>query len=231
MADTFTQLQRSGKPSFAVTESLDKSYLRSPPDFAGHYDPHVWMDVRAWSQCVKHVAESLAKLDSNHADEYRENAKDYTEELNRLDDYVRQAMESIPESQRYLVTAHDAFGYFSRAYGIQVKSVQGVTTESEAGVRDVNQLVDFLVERKLPAIFVESSVNSKNIQAAIEGAQSRGVTVQIGGELFSDAMGAEGTYEGTYIGMIDHNATVIARGLGGKVPERGLNGKLGKAGN
>jgi manganese/zinc/iron transport system substrate-binding protein len=227
MSETFTQLERTGKPVFAVTESLDKAYLRSPPDFAGHYDPHVWMDVRAWSQCVVHVAESLAKVDPPHADEYRANAKSYCEELDRLDEYVRNAIESIPETQRTLVTAHDAFEYFSRAYGIQVKSVQGVTTESEAGVRDVNRLVDFLVERKLPAIFVESSVNSKNIQAVIEGAESRGVTIQIGGELFSDAMGAEGSYEGTYIGMIDHNATLIAKGLGGKVPDRGLNGKLG----
>jgi manganese/zinc/iron transport system substrate-binding protein len=228
MSENFTQLERSGKPVFAVTESLDKESLRSPPDFAGHYDPHVWMDVKAWSQCVGHVAESLAKFDPPHADEFRANAKKYRAELTRLDDYVRTSIESIPESQRVLVTAHDAFEYFSRAYGIEVKSVQGVTTESEAGVLDVNRLVDFLVERKLPAIFVESSVNAKNIQAVIEGAKSRGVTVQIGGELFSDAMGAEGTYEGSYIGMIDHNATIISRALGGNAPEKGMSGKLGE---
>lgn len=226
MTETFTQLQSSIKPVFAVTEALDKDYLRSPPDFAGHYDPHVWMDVNAWSHCVDHVAQSLAKVDPTHADDYRANAKSYQEELTKLDDYVRKAIRSIPESQRVLVTAHDAFEYFSRAYEIEVKSVQGVTTESEAGVLDVNRLVDFLVERKLPAIFVESSVNAKNIQAVIEGAKSRGVTVKIGGQLYSDAMGAEGTYEGTYIGMLDHNATVIARALGGDVPAGGMNGKL-----
>ena len=226
MSEHFTQLQRAGKPVFAVTESLDKDSLRSPPDFAGHYDPHVWMDVKAWSQCVEHAAQSLATFDPPHADEYRANAKSYRDELSKLDDYVRTAIQSIPEPQRVLVTAHDAFEYFSRAYGIEVKSVQGVTTEAEAGVLDVNRLVDFLVERKLPAIFVESSVNAKNIQAVIEGAKSRGVTVKVGGELFSDAMGAEGTYEGTYIGMIDHNATLIARALGGDVPEKGMNGKL-----
>ncbi len=226
MGESFTQLQRSGKPVFAVTEALDKEFLFSPPNFAGHYDPHVWMDVKAWSLCVDHIASSMAKFDAEHAEEYRTNAKAYREELSKLDDYVRGVIESIPESQRVLVTAHDAFEYFSRAYGIKVKSVQGVSTEAEAGVNDVNQLVDFLVERKLPAIFVESSVNAKNIQAVIEGAKSRGVTVQVGGELFSDAMGAEGTYEGTYIGMIDHNATLIARALGGTAPERGLNGKL-----
>ena len=190
MNETFVQLERSGKSVFAVTESLDKESLRSPPDFAGHYDPHVWMDVRAWSRCADHVAESLSKVDPSHADEYRANAKGYCEQLDRLDNYVRTVIQSVPENQRVLVTAHDAFGYFSQAYGIEVKSVQGVTTESEAGVLDVNRLVDFLVERKLPAIFVESSVNSKNIQAVLEGVQSRGVAVQIGGELFSDASGA-----------------------------------------
>lgn len=231
MGESFTQLQRSGKAVFAVTEALDADYLRSPPDFAGHYDPHVWMDVKAWNQCVGHVAESLAKLDPDHADEFRANAAAYQKELVRLDEYVRKVIGSIPESQRVLVTAHDAFEYFSRSYQIEVKSVQGVTTESEAGVLDVNRLVDFLVERKLPAIFVESSVNGKNIQAVIEGAKSRGVTVKIGGELFSDAMGADGTYEGTYIGMIDHNATLIARALGGEAPEKGMDGKLGGPAN
>ncbi|MDB5346592.1 MAG: troA [Schlesneria sp.] len=226
MVETFTQLQRSGKPVYAVTESLDKEYLRSPPDFAGHYDPHVWMDVTAWSQCVDHVAKSLAKFDPPHAEEYIANAKAYREELTKLDDYVRESIKSIPERQRVLVTAHDAFEYFSRAYKIDVKSVQGVTTESEAGVLDVNRLVDFLVERKLPAIFIESSVNAKNIQAVMEGTKSRDVVIGIGGELYSDAMGVEGTYEGTYIGMIDHNATVIAASLGGSVPEKGMNGKL-----
>jgi manganese/zinc/iron transport system substrate-binding protein len=203
--------------------------LRSPPDFAGHYDPHVWMDVAAWSQCVDHVAQSLAKFDPPHAEEYSANAKAYREELTKLDDYVRKSIKSIPEKQRVLVTAHDAFEYFSRAYKIDVKSVQGVTTESEAGVLDVNRLVDFLVERKLPAIFIESSVNAKNIEAVMEGTKSRDVVVRIGGELYSDAMGAEGTYEGTYIGMIDHNATVIAASLGGSVPEKGMTGKLATA--
>ena len=226
MDEAFAQLKRSGKPVFAVTEHLDKDFLRSPPEFEGHYDPHVWMDVKAWSQCADYVAQSLSKVDPPHAEDYLANAKAYVAELQSLDDYTRQAIQSIPQSQRVLVTAHDAFEYFSRAYGIEVKSVQGVTTESEAGVLDVNRLVDFIVERKLPAIFVESSVNAKNIQAVIEGAKARGVTVKIGGQLFSDAMGPEGTYEGTYRGMIDHNATVIAQALGGNVPAGGMLGKL-----
>lgn len=226
MSETFEQLSRTGKPVFAVTAGIDAASLRTPPEFEDHHDPHVWMDVSLWSQCIEHISDSLAKFDPPHADDYHKNAVAYREELNQLDEYVKKSIASIPKSQRVLVTAHDAFGYFSKAYEIEVKSVQGVSTESEAGVRDVNQLVDFLVERKLPAIFVESSVNAKNIQAVIEGAASHNVTVRVGGELFSDAMGAEGTYEGTYIGMIDHNATLITRALGGDAPEKGLNGKL-----
>jgi manganese/zinc/iron transport system substrate-binding protein len=229
MTDTFSRVARSGKPVFPVTEGLDEGYLREPPEFAGHYDPHVWMDVEAWSQCVELVRQALADFDPTNADYYQANAQRYQAELKILDDYAREAIASIPPQQRVLITAHDAFGYFSRAYAIPVRSVQGITTESEAGVDDINKLVDFIVERKLRAIFVESSVSPKNIQAIIEGAAQRGWTVKIGGELFSDAMGRPGTYEGTYIGMIDHNVTTIARALGGQVPERGLNGKLSLA--
>ena len=125
-----------------------------------------------------------------------------------------------------LVTAHDAFSYMARAYGLEVRGIQGISTESEAGLKDINELVSFIVERKIPAVFVESSVPRKSVEALVEGARSRGHEVKIGGELFSDAMGAAGTYEGTYIGMIDHNVTLITRALGGEAPEKGLNGKL-----
>lgn len=228
MADTFSKVARSGRPVYAVTEGINESFLLEPPEFAGHWDPHVWMDVSAWSECVQFVAESLASYDPAHAEAYRANAAKYRKELKKLDEYARNSIASIPQEQRVLVTAHDAFGYFSRAYGIEVHSVQGLSTESEAGVEDVNRLVDFIVNRKLKAIFVESSVSEKNIQAIIEGAAQRGWKVAIGGELFSDAMGTPGTYEGTYAGMIDHNATVIARALGGEAPERGLNGQLAR---
>ena len=141
-------------------------------------------------------------------------------------EYARKSIASIPPELRVMVTAHDAFGYYSRAYGIEVKSAQGITTESEPGVNDINKLVDFLVARKIPAIFIESSVSSDNIEALIEGAASKGQKVKVGGELFSDAMGAKGTYEGTYVGMIDHNTTVIALALGGEVPVGGMDGRL-----
>jgi len=226
MSDDFARVARTGKPVYAVTEGIDRTFLREPPEFEGHWDPHVWMDVSAWSQCVGFVADALGEFDPPYADDYRNRADAFRAELDKLDVYARKVIGSIPEEQRVLVTAHDAFGYFSRAYQIPVESVQGLTTESEAGVADINRLVDLIVERQLKAIFVESSVSAKNVQAVVEGAAHRGWEVAIGGELYSDAMGAPGTYEGSYIGMIDHNATIVARALGGDAPQRGMQGKL-----
>ena len=215
-----------GKPAFAVTEEIDPASIRYSAEFEGHPDPHVWNDVSAWSQCVAYVAKALAKFDPPHAAEYTANAEQYRAELAALHEYARTVIASIPEEQRTLVTAHDAFEYFSRAYDIPVKSVLGITTESEAGVEDINSLVDFLVEHRIPAVFIETSVNSRNIEAVMEGAAKRDWQVKVGGTLFSDAMGAPGTYEGTYIGMLDHNATTVARALGGEAPPRGFQGKL-----
>jgi manganese/zinc/iron transport system substrate-binding protein len=213
---------KGSKPVVAVAETLDPKVLRKPERFEGHYDPHVWMNVAYWSLCVDAVTKTMQDFDAAHAAEYAARADVYKQKLAKLDDYVRTVIGSIPEKQRVLVTAHDAFGYFALAYGMEVKSVQGITTESEAGVADVNALVDFLVDRKIAAIFVESSVSDKSLKAVIEGAAQRGWEVKVGGELFSDAMGAAGTYEGTYVGMLDHNATTIARALGGRVPENGF---------
>jgi manganese/zinc/iron transport system substrate-binding protein len=231
MTDTFVRVGRRGTPVYAVTELLDEAYLLTPHGSGGHPDPHVWMDVSAWMQAVQVVARVLGELDKPNAAYYQGNAKAYLERLTALHDYTKKVIASIPKAHRVLVTAHDAFNYFGRAYGIEVHGIQGISTESEAGVADINRLVDFLVERRIPAIFVESSVSDKNVRALIEGSKSRGHAVKIGGELFSDAMGRPGTYEGTYIGMIDHNATTIARALGGEAPERGLNGRLKLAGN
>lgn len=228
MSDTFIKVARD-KPIFAVTYMIDETQLLEPDDAPGHYDPHVWMDVSSWSTCVAAVAKALSEFDPRHAAEYRANASSYQSQLQALHDYGRQAIGSIPAQSRVLITSHDAFNYFGRAYGLDVQGVQGVSTESEAGLRRVNELVDQIVAQKVNAVFVESSVPSKNIEALVEGARARGHAVAIGGELFSDAMGAEGTYEGTYIGMLDHNMTLVARALGGEAPERGLNGKLSTA--
>jgi manganese/zinc/iron transport system substrate-binding protein len=224
MADILVKVSRK-RPVYAVTELIKKDYLIHDAQTA-HDDPHVWMDVQGWMNAVTVAVDALVAFDPANADEYRRRGADYLQRLKRLDDYARSAIASIPDGQRVLVTAHDAFNYMSRAYAIEVMGIQGLSTESEAGLKDINRLVDMLVERRIPAVFVETSVSDKNVKALIEGAASRGHRVVIGGELFSDAMGPAGTYEGTYIGMIDHNVTVIARALGGNAPEKGMQGKL-----
>ena len=226
MTDSLVKLARS-KPVVAVTEALDPQVLLEPDDFAGHSDPHVWMDVSAWSQCVGVIARELSQVDPAGAAEYAQRAAELEQRLAELHAYGLQAMATIPETSRVLVTSHDAFNYFGRAYGLEVMGVQGISTESEAGLQRINELVDLLVERQVKAVFVESSVPRKNIDSLVEGAAARGHQVNVGEkELFSDAMGAAGTYEGTYIGMLDHNITQVVRGLGGTAPATGFQGKL-----
>jgi manganese/zinc/iron transport system substrate-binding protein len=228
MTDVLVRIAGSGKPVQAVTEAiLDVSdYLMEKDDGSEYTDPHVWMDVRGWMLAVPVVAQTLSGYDSAHAAEYQANAKAYMQQLEALEVYVEQKIASIPESQRVLVTAHDAFNYLGRATGMTVRGIQGVSTESEAGVRDLEALVDFIVAQQIPAVFVETSVADKNVRALVEGAKARGHILRIGGSLFSDAMGQPGTYEGTYIGMVDHNVTTIARALGGDAPEAGMQGQL-----
>lgn len=226
MTDTFMKAARIGKTVYPVTELIDETFLLEPPEMEGHWDPHVWMDVSAWSHAVDAVASAMCEQDTVHCDEYNKRAASYKKELASLHAYIKESIASIPETSRVLITAHDAFNYFGRAYGIEVIGIQGLSTESEAGIDDVNKLVDLLVKKQIKAVFVESSVSDRNVKALIEGAASRGHEVIIGGRLFSDAMGEQGTYEGTYIGMLDHNATIITRALGGDAPNGGMQGKL-----
>jgi manganese/zinc/iron transport system substrate-binding protein len=218
MTDVFEGVASTGKPVKAVTEAIleETDYLLEKDDGSEYTDPHVWMDVSGWLRALPVVAETLAVYDPENAEAYRTQAAVYTEQLEALDAYAKEVMSTIPESQRVLVTAHDAFQYLGRAYGIEVRGIQGISTESEAGVRDLEDLVDFIVERQIPAVFVESSVADKNVRALVEGARARGHDVIIGGSLFSDAMGQAGTYEGSYIGMIDSNVTTITNALGGQ---------------
>lgn len=225
MTDTLIKVSRN-KPVYAVTELINEKTLLEPDDFNGHYDPHVWMDVSAWSQCVDAVKDALSQYDPQHADVYEKNAASYKQKLEQLHKYGLETLKSIPEDSRTLITSHDAFNYFGRAYGLDVQGVQGISTESEAGLKRINELVDLLVKKKIKAVFVESSVSKKNITALIEGARAQGHQIEIGGELFSDAMGEPGTYEGTYLGMLDHNITTVARALGGTAPEKGMQDKL-----
>ncbi|MCM2369063.1 metal ABC transporter solute-binding protein, Zn/Mn family [Aporhodopirellula aestuarii] len=225
MTDTLAQVGKS-IPVHALTERMTPEQLISPEGQHAHPDPHVWFDVTLWASTSEVAADVLAKRLPEHAEEFHAAATAYQERLKPVADYASERLATIPEEQRILITSHDAFGYLGRAYGIEVLGVQGISTDSEAGLRRVNELVDLLVEKKVPAVFIESSVSEKSIEALIEGAASRGATVKIGGMLFSDAAGPGGTYEGTYEGMVDHNVTIITHALGGEAPERGLNGKL-----
>ncbi len=225
MSDSLIKVARN-KPVFAVTELIDEAELLQPEDFKGHYDPHVWMDVSAWSKCVDAVAKALAESDPAHAEDYNQNAAAYHQQLTELHNYGIKSIASIPQESRVLITSHDAFNYFGRAYGLEVQGVQGISTESEAGLQRINELVDLIVAKGVHAVFVESSVSRKNIDALVEGAKARNHEISVGGELFSDAMGETGTYEGTYVGMLDHNITLVTRALAGTAPETGFQGKL-----
>lgn len=203
-----------------VTEGIEPALLLSGEGLEGHPDPHVWFDVSLWSKVVGRVRDALSARDPAGREQYEASARTYAEVLGELHGYVRSTVAGIPAERRVLVTAHDAFGYFSRAYGIEVLAIQGISTDSEASLRDINGLVDTLVKRKIPAVFIESSVPRKTVDALVEGCAARGHRVGVGGELFSDSMGREGTAEGTYVGMVLHNVETIAKALGGSVPER-----------
>jgi len=214
MSEVFEQMGKQ-KPTVAVAEAIDSSRLIAAAQGADQvvYDPHIWFDVQLWMIAAETVKNELAAFDPEHAADYEANAEAYMEELERLDDYVREQIASIPEAQRVLVTAHDAFGYFGKAYGIEVRGLQGISTAAEAGSKDVTDLRDFLVERKIKAVFVETSVSDRAIAAVIEGAKELGHQVVEGGTLYSDAMGEAGTEEGTYIGMVRHNVDTIVAAL------------------
>jgi manganese/zinc/iron transport system substrate-binding protein len=225
MEDFFADLSRK-RNVVAVAEALPRDVLRGHADYDDKFDPHVWMTPILWKQVVRQVQAALSETRPENAEIFAANADRHLAELDALAAYAETSMAQVPDDNRVLLTAHDAFGYFGDAYGIEVVGIQGISTESEAGLNRIAALVDMLVERGITAVFVETSVSDRNIRAIIEGAAAKGHTVTIGGELFSDAMGPEGTYEGTYVGMIDHNVTVIAAALGADVPPRGMSGKL-----
>lgn len=199
----------------AVTKNIDRLKLTAPPEFAGAYDPHVWFDVTLWTNVAETIRSALVKLMPSAEAHFQTRAKKYILQLEDLHIYVKEKATQIEASKRVLVTAHDAFGYFGQAYGFEVRGLQGISTATEAGTADVRNLAQFIADRKIPAIFVESSVPRQSIEAVQAAVQARKFEVQIGGELFSDAMGNPDTKEGTYIGMIQHNIDTIFDGLTG----------------
>lgn len=210
MSDVFVRMARR-KPTFAVTEYISEGRVLDNP--AGAFDPHLWFDVSLWREGAGVVRDALKAYDPANAGYYQSRADAYQAELAKLHDDVKSTLATIPREGRVLVTAHDAFRYFGRAYDVDVRGIQGISTESEAGVKEINSLVQFLVDRRIKAVFVESSVSEKNVTALLEGCAAKGHKVDIGGELFSDAMGKSGTPEGTYIGMIQHNVATIVKAL------------------
>jgi manganese/zinc/iron transport system substrate-binding protein len=208
MASVFAKLAKSRKV-IAVTEEIEDTEMLGDHE---HWDPHVWFDVALWSRGAVVVGEALAEIDPENAEEYRASALRYAIRLRLLDESVTTKIESVPEERRVLITSHDAFRYFGRAYGLEVRGLQGISTASSAGVKDVEQMVDLIVSRRIKAVFVESSVSPKAIEAVRDGVLARGHHVAIGGELFSDAMGDHAPVD-TYVGMIEHNVKTLVDAL------------------
>ncbi len=213
MTDILVKIDRSGTQTVPVAENISPDLLREPPEFAGKYDPHIWFDVTLWQIAAQRVKDELAAFDPGSEATYQANLDAYLAALNELHEYVQSELQRIPEDQRVLVTAHDAFGYFGDQYGVDVRGLQGMSTATEATAGNIQELAEFIAERQIPAIFVESSVPPATIEAVQAAVQDRGFDVVIGGQLFSDAMGAAGTPEGTYLGMVRHNVDTIVGAL------------------
>lgn len=212
MGDILVKLARQ-RPVVAVSEAISHDRLREPPELAGHFDPHLWFDVALWSDTVAPITDALVELMPEHESTLRASAEALRADLLELDAWVAARVLEVPEARRVLVTAHDAFGYFGDRYRMEVIGIQGISTLAEAGLQDVDRVVDLIVERQIPALFVESSVPRRTVEAVQAAARDRGHDVEIGGELFSDAMGAAGSPEGTYDGMVRHNVNTIVDGL------------------
>lgn len=212
MGEVLEKLSRL-KTVIAAAEGITEAALRSSPQFQDSHDPHVWFDVSLWQQVVAHLSQELQQKDPQHAALYQKQTEVYLQKLAALHEEVKAEIASIPESQRILITAHDAFGYFGDAYDIEVRGLQGISTVSEFGLQDVSSLVKYIADNKIKAVFVESSVSPKAIEAVVEGSRKRGHQVRIGGTLYSDALGADNTSEGTYEGMVRYNVKAIVSSL------------------
>ncbi|MEX2396251.1 MAG: zinc ABC transporter substrate-binding protein [Balneolales bacterium] len=206
-------LEKLGDKAHAVSSSIPDSLLISAYDFGGIYDPHIWFDISLWKYAVNDIESQLSKRAPEHEKAFQDNKNSYLAELDSLEQFIRKELDKIPDQRKILITAHDAFGYFGQAYGIQVKALQGISTVGEYGLQDVSNMVGFIIDNEIPAIFVESSVSTRSSESIIAGAEERGHEVRIGGELFSDAMGSPDSEEGNYIGMFKHNVKAIVEGL------------------
>lgn len=213
MGDVLERMEKSGKKVVAVTKDIPKDKLIPLKNFAGQYDPHVWMDTSLWNTVSKTTAEAIIAQKPDQKTTINTNLEYFVGKLRMLDQNIRIALSEIPKEQRVLITAHDAFEYWGRLYEFEVRGLQGVSTASETGARDVQELANFIVERKIPAIFVESSVPHRQVEALQEAVKAKGYAVRIGRPLYSDSIGDYGTTEGSYVGMLRFNAGIIGQEL------------------
>jgi manganese/zinc/iron transport system substrate-binding protein len=212
MGDILTKMART-RAVVAVSEGISEDQLRQPPEFQGLHDPHVWFDVSLWARTLQPIVGELETLDPQHAEAYRANAAALEKELTELDGWVKQQIATIPPPQRVLITAHDAFGYFGGRYGMEVVGLQGISTLSEAGLKDMDRVIGIVAQRKIRSIFVESSVPRRSIEAVQAAVREQGGTVTIGGQLFSDSLGPANGPAGSYVGMVRANVETIVKAL------------------
>jgi len=213
LVEVFEKMQSQNLQTIAVSDALDPKTLIGSNNFASNYDPHIWFDVKNWELITAYVVKKLSEADPENKSLFETNGRMYLEELKTLDVEIKATINTLPQDKRILVTAHDAFNYFGKAYGFEVVGLQGLSTATEAGVMDVQNLANFIISKKIKAIFVESSVPKRTIEALQAAVNSKNYTVEIGGTLFSDALGNDGTPEGTYIGMFKHNVHTIVNAL------------------
>ena len=214
MGEVLEQMAGRGTPTVALAEAaVPEPFRLASPTYAGSYDPHVWFDVQLWKRVAQHMSQVLVEVAPDSAAQIEARAVAYLAQLDDLDAYVRAQADRIPAAQRVLITSHDAFGYFGAAYGFEVRGLQGLSTSTEAGTADVQNLASFVAEQQIPAMFVESSVSSRGLEAVQAAVQAKGFDVQVGGSLFSDALGSPGTPAGTYLGTIRHNIDTLVAAL------------------
>jgi len=213
ITDVLAQMKKSGIFTVGVAEGIDKSLLLSPEEYEGYYDPHIWFDVALWKKAAKVVKEAFSLYDPENAVIYKQNAESYLKELNLLQSYIQKKTALLRHERKVLITAHDAFNYFGRGYGFEVMGLQGISTDSEASVADIQNLSRVIAERKIPAVFVETSISPRYMRALRASVKARGFDVRIGGSLYSDSMGSPGTEEGSYIGMFRSNVDTIVESL------------------
>tara|TARA_B100000809_G_scaffold203269_1_gene204263 strand:- start:3129 stop:4040 length:912 start_codon:yes stop_codon:yes gene_type:complete len=212
LVDVFEKMGHNTN-TIALAEVLDKNKLIGSEYFASNYDPHIWFNISYWKQMTRFLTEELSKLDPSNAAFFEKNKLIYLEKLDVLEKEIREIITSIPEEKRVLITAHDAFNYFGKEYGFEVVGLQGLSTATEAGVQDVQNLAKLIIDKKVKAVFVETSVPKRTIEALQQAVLSKGFQVDIGGTLYSDALGTTGTVEGTYIGMFTYNVNTIVNAL------------------